>query len=102
MEKLRSEAPKSSCKSDTEKGICMPSNMSNRFNKRNASGRFGEKKAKDLGALRVGYRSWDAKRKVDLEKNQEEPSSKRQTRSSKVKIVKKFLALLIFVTSQKF
>ena len=31
------------------------------------SGRFGEKKAKDLGALRAGFKSWNAKRKLDLE-----------------------------------
>lgn len=58
MEKFRSETPNSSSKCDTEKGICTPGDISNHLNRRNASGRFGEKKAKDLSALRAGYSAW--------------------------------------------
>ena len=59
-----------------------------RFNERNSTGRFAntKSKVKSLIPLHAGCRSWQAKRKLVFdEPDEDEPPTKCQTRSEKVK-----------------
>ena len=60
----------------------------NRFNERDLTGRFANlsRKTKITKSLNDGLKAWKAKRKLFLDKtNENEPPLKRQTRSEKVK-----------------